>query len=211
MFKRKIFFFVLIALCLILGIDGTLLAKNNQLGIKVGFNYSDFYGKRAEGWRPINGIQLGTFFNMSINNFLSIQPEIIFAQKGSEIDELYAMGYRYHFKATVNYLETSLLTMLKIPISKKIIEPFLYCGPAISYKLSSATTGSFPCPFCSYYILDINKKYDTSFLFGTNIYLSMLSKKLLIDVRYFLGLISIDEYGDMFNQVFSVSLGCNIF
>lgn len=63
--------------------------------------------------------------------------------------------------------------MLRIFVLKGIIEPSVYCGPVISYKLSSVKIGSYPYPFCSYYILEINKKYDAGILFGTNIYLSI--------------------------------------
>lgn len=212
MLRKKILLFMSIIACLILGTDKLLLAKNFQLGFKVGFNYSDFYGKSAEGWKPISGIQLGVFFNKNLNNYLSVQPEIIFSQKGSEIDVL-SRYMQYHEKVRENYLGTSLLILFKIPVFKKNIVPSVYFGPKILYKLSSVTSRiiSYMDPLIYMRFFEPNNKYDTGLLLGTNIYFPLFSKGLLVDIRYFFGIISIYEYGDIFNHAFSVSLGYNIF
>ena len=91
---------------------------------------------------PRRGIQLGGMVNFSFNEHWSIQPELLFTQKGRTFRYLIAFGLqgdRYTVsRSRSNYLELPLL--LKYTFSaKERWRIFLATGPSIGYWASAST------------------------------------------------------------------------
>ncbi|QSE96440.1 porin family protein [Fulvivirga lutea] len=102
------------------------------VGVKIGTNYSNVYDSDGESFKadPKFGLAVGAFITIPIGEFLGVQPEILFSQKGYKAEgEL--LGSSYTITRTSNYLDIPLLVAVK-PVKFLTI----LAGPQYSYLLS---------------------------------------------------------------------------
>ena len=147
-------------------------------------NISNIYGIECDRPDSRFGFIGGAFCDFDFVSF-SIQPEVLFSQKGWK----YNIGCRY------NYFEIPVL--IKIPLSQKFrISPYL--GPAVSL-LANAKIEDFD------FSQDVNSP-DLGLVLGTEIKTPL---KISLDVRYTMGLRKIfKEYNDdIKHSVFSIMIG----
>ncbi|GGF05703.1 porin family protein [Hymenobacter cavernae] len=110
-------------------------AQGVRLGIKAGANLSNLSGDLEDEDRFQNktGFVGGIMLNVPLlaDNFLSLQPELLYSQKGFKNDGSALFGsYRYEGKANYNYLDLPVLAKIKAgPI-------FFEAGPQLSYLLN---------------------------------------------------------------------------
>ena len=99
-------------------------------GIKGGANLSNLYVKDVTDENSKLGFQVGVFAKAPITKFFSIQPELIYTQKGTELDynNIFANG-----KASFNLQYVELPVMGVINVSNNFN---LQIGPYISYLSS---------------------------------------------------------------------------
>jgi len=129
-FYRK-FSIVLFILICFLGIEKTK-AQDFHFGGKFGLNIANFGGKDAEPDEGVNrqprvGFAFGGFVRYPLYDFISLQLEALYTQKGA--------GYIAIFRILtfkLAYLELPLILMLHPTNSVSI-----YLGPAFGYNLSS--------------------------------------------------------------------------
>ena len=57
-----------------------------QAGMKAGMNISTSTGASADSDQSISGIIGGGFVSINLSKWISLQPELLFTQKGSKID-----------------------------------------------------------------------------------------------------------------------------
>ena len=62
------------------------LSAIDEKGIKLGFNYSIFTGKDMSNAKIRPNLTGGLFFNKRLNNWLVLQPELLFSAKGANYD-----------------------------------------------------------------------------------------------------------------------------
>jgi hypothetical protein len=138
----------------------------------------------------------GIFIAFNLSNSLSIQTEVLYTMKGAtyeytDIDEtveetLYG-----------DYLEIPLL--LKLKFLSGGIQPFIFAGPYVGFKLSEKLEGEDE---------DILKNNDYGAIFGGGL---QLGSKFHVDVRYSMGLEKIIDSGvdeiDFKNGVWSATVG----
>lgn len=103
-----------------------------QFGFKIGANMSNVYDTRGEEFRADAkfGLAAGAFFSIPIGEYIGIQPEVMFSQKGYQTTgNIIGVGYEY--RLTSNFIDIPLLLAIK-PV------PFvtLLAGPQFSYLLS---------------------------------------------------------------------------
>jgi hypothetical protein len=109
-----------------------------KFGIKVGANYSNISGKELAN-EDIYQNKLGfvggitSNFDLSGDGFLSIQPELLFSQRGYQYrDEKYTLGNNeYKSKGDMNYNYLDLPVLLRINAGGLFFEG----GPQASYLL----------------------------------------------------------------------------
>ncbi|WP_426490228.1 porin family protein [Hymenobacter sp. 102] len=109
-------------------------AQGIRFGLKAGGNLSNLSGDLTDEDRYENkfGFHGGAMLNIGLldDGFLSIQPEVLFSQKGFKFAENQAFGlYRYSGSRTYNYID--------VPVLLKLNADGFYfeAGPQYSYLM----------------------------------------------------------------------------
>ncbi|MBC6992300.1 MULTISPECIES: porin family protein [Hymenobacter] len=118
-------------------------AQGVRLGLRAGANYSNLTGniQNENTYNNKVGFMGGVILNadLSGDGFLSIQPEVLYSQKGFEnkpteyTNTLLGVGYTQKREGKVNYNYLDVPVLLKINAGGLIFE----AGPQYSYLLSS--------------------------------------------------------------------------
>jgi hypothetical protein len=100
-------------------------------GLKAGTNFSNVYDEKGEEFdaKSKTGLAAGAFVAIPIGEYLGIQPEILFSQKGFKAKGG-ILGSSYDFTRTTNYIDVPLLVAVK-PVEFLT----LVAGPQYSYLL----------------------------------------------------------------------------
>lgn len=111
--------------------SGTNSSTGVHLGLKAGLNYSNIYDSKSEEYDAKGkfGAAAGVFLAIPIGNFLGIQPEVMYSQKGYR-QEGTILGTSYDFTRTSHYLDIPLLLSIK-PSSVLTFQ----LGPQFSYLM----------------------------------------------------------------------------
>ena len=126
-----------IALLFILGLSISFAQAQAKFGIKGGLNYSNLSGDLTT--EEANQSKVGFLggivanFPLSSDNFISIQPELLYSQKGYQFrdDEVNIGGATYRFKGKRNFNYLDLPVLLKVNAGPIFFEG----GPQASYLL----------------------------------------------------------------------------
>jgi len=126
-----------IALLMILGLSISFAHAQAKFGVKVGANYSNLSGDLTD--EDANQSKVGFLagitanFPLSSDNFVSIQPELLYSQKGYQFqkDEVTIDNARYEFKGKRNFNYLDLPVLVKINAGPIFFE----AGPQFSYLL----------------------------------------------------------------------------
>lgn len=103
-----------------------------SIGAKVGVNLSNVYNSSDKTMQadPKIGLAFGGFLSVPIGEFLGIQPEVLFSQKGFQGSGSF-LGSNYNYSKTTNYIDIPILLAIK---PSKLFT--LLVGPQYSYLLS---------------------------------------------------------------------------
>ena len=126
-----------IALLMILGLSISFAQAQAKFGVKVGANYSNLSGDLTD--EDANRSKVGFLagitanFPLSSDNFVSIQPELLYSQKGYQFqkDEVTIDNAKYQFKGKRNFNYLDLPVLLKLNAGPIFFE----AGPQFSYLL----------------------------------------------------------------------------
>jgi len=126
-----------IALLMILGLSISFAQAQAKFGVKVGANYSNLSGDLTD--EDANQSKVGLLggiianFPLSSDNFVSIQPELLYSQKGYQYqdEEVNIAGAMYNYKGKFNFNYLDLPVLLKINAGPIFFE----AGPQASYLL----------------------------------------------------------------------------
>ncbi|XOV68807.1 MAG: porin family protein [Fluviicola sp.] len=138
--KRKGNKSVLLALSFVLlglGSYGqTDLRDEVSFGLKAGINNSNVWDERDESFEADfkNGLAVGGFLHLPLNEYIGFQPELMYSQKGFEGSGTF-LGQRYSYTLTSNHLDVPILFVVKPAPSISIV-----AGPQYSYLLSERST-----------------------------------------------------------------------
>lgn len=172
---------------IILGLSISMGAQNVKFGLKTGLNISSFTGGEL-GKNNLFGFHVGGFAEFKLNEKFSLQPELLYSTKGTEVENL--------VKIKVDYLAIPL--MVKYYLSEKFS---IEAGPQASFLVNDKAEfddGSIPDA-------DIDA---SSFDFGLNAGLGYnFNSDLFTQVRYNYGITTVGENPDVKNSVFQFSLG----
>jgi hypothetical protein len=119
----------------ILAIAFVLQVSNAQsgfvFGVKGGANYSNQYDSKTADFTATSkfGFAGGAFLNIPLGQYLGVQPEILFSQKGFKAEGK-VLGSAYDLTRTTNYIDVPLLLTIK-PIEYVSI----VVGPQYSYLI----------------------------------------------------------------------------
>lgn len=120
-------------------VTGTVAAQNVKFGIRGGLNLSkvsSFSYRTNSGtseqtvateYKP--GFHAGVYADIGINNLISIQPEIIYSQKGYKNDYT-LLGVRRTTTVSYNYLDIPFMAKIKTGTGFNFL-----AGPAVSFLM----------------------------------------------------------------------------
>jgi hypothetical protein len=108
-------------------------SAQNQVafGLKIGTNYSNVYDSEGEDFDADGkfGFAAGAFLSIPLGEYLGIQPEVLFSQKGFKATGT-MLGSTYEMTRTTNYIDVPLLVALK-PVHSIT----LLAGPQFSFLM----------------------------------------------------------------------------
>ena len=170
-----------------------------QFGLKVGANMAKPTGADAQDplatMKSRVGFTGGVFMAFNFGRVVSIQWEALYTMKGATYE---ALDDTYTDKLYADYIEIPLLLKLKIPTPG--IQPFVFGGPSVGFKLSEKVEEN-GVPLGEK--LFRNNDYGAIVGAGLN-----LGSHFMLDVRYSLGLQKvIDQVIDYKNGVWAATIG----
>ena len=187
---------VLIALL----IPALLLAQGiTGKGPKLGLNMANMYGDDVEDNKMYTRFAFGGFLTYSLNDKMAIQPEIYYSMKGYKIESS-GYGVTVTIEVTLDYLEIPVLFKYNFP--GETIKPNLYVGPALGILLGAKVEEED--------IKDDTKSTDFGLVIGGGITYPIGNGAITGDIRYNLGLTSVDDTGadeDIKNNVIQILVG----
>jgi len=158
-------------------------AAGVQFGIKGGGNMAKLTGSDLQ---DINGtlknkvgFVAGVFLAFNMGPVFTLQLEGLYTMKG--VDQTYIdTGTTYTDKLSANYIEIPLLFKFRIPTP--LVSPFVFAGPAVSFKLSEKVTENGETVPLDQALFK-NNDYGAIFGGGINI-----GSHFQMDVRYSMGM-----------------------
>lgn len=111
-------------------------SANMFFGLKAGANYSNVYDSDGEEFTADSkiGFAGGLFLTIPIGEFIGVQPEILYSQRGF-IGKGRLLGLPYEFERTSNYVDIPLFVSIK-PIEYVSI----VAGPQFSFLVNQKDT-----------------------------------------------------------------------
>jgi hypothetical protein len=219
---KKLFLLVALAVCSCGAFAQVSLIP--KVGVNIA-NASIDDNRDFEGQSSLLGLTagLGISFALTSDEFLSIQPEILYSQKGWSAETSNVLG-GYDGNYRLNYLEVPLL--LKINFGGETVRAFVNAGPSFGYLLGGRVEGranvlgigteidesleftDTPNPLALNQ-LDANR-VEVGLNFGGGAGYSFGGKVLFVDVRYNLGLSDYNRSFESKNRVFALTLGLQV-
>ena len=181
--------------------SGTMIA-----GAKFGLNFATFGGDNSSNYSTTTKFFFGGFFGYDFIRNFGLQGELLYNPVGG--------GYSSPGQAGgndgISYLEFVVLAKYSVPVSP-VIKIFFEAGPQLGIKLSatdhSDATGT--DTDISQYISGT----DFDLVVGTGTAFRVGPGNIIFDVRYNIGLSSIQKNGNAHNsnQVFTMAVGYGLF
>jgi len=174
------------------------LAKEKKAGLKIGMNRATFHGDDVKEMEQVFGEKMeskwglcvGGFIRFNISKAFAIQPEVLYTMKGAKIGAT-VLDITSKWEFNLSYLEVPVLVKFMIPTPGGV-KPNLYAGPALAIKLSSKIKHEVPGWPVEEEDLEGMKDTDFGIIVGAGVDFG----KLMVDVRYVLGLTTLSDEGD---------------
>ncbi len=204
-------------------------AQDVSFGIRGGLNLTNFIGDDAEFTdngdtvSPDSklGINLAGYANIPLTGQFSVQPELIYSQKGAKYtdsDTIFDVDYESLVKWNLTYLEIPVLVKINFDQGEDMI-PYLYAGPSVSLNLVAETENEVETTFQGETqtttetrdIKDDTADMDFGLVIGGGV---ELATGVTADIRYTMGLVSVDDPdddtedpADVYNSAISIMVG----
>ena len=128
---------VLLSLGLLASVSFAAQAQSIKYGVKAGGSLTGFTGDDSKGSAYQFGFHAGVLANFGINDMFSVQPELLYSQKGAKGDG--TTGNPSDLHANLNYIDVPV--MLRIATGSTGL--FFEAGPQVGFLASAkAVQGS---------------------------------------------------------------------
>lgn len=190
------------------------LGQSVGLGLLAGLNSSSVSTDDPEfaNIDRRSGLIGGAFLSISVLDYLSIRPEVLYSQKGVTTNE-----DGFPFELNVDYIEVPILVKVTAPSSIGPVRPHFLAGPTLSFVSSCyAYDGEDEEEWDCDEIDILVESNDTGLLFGAGVDASVGPVTASLGGRYTIGLQTVDadpDPIDVKNRVWAVtaSLGVTLF
>ena len=199
----KKLFTLLFLVCLF----STMSFAQMQAGLKAGVNISNLSGDDAGSPDSKTGFAFGGFFMYQFSPMFAIQPEAYYTMKGAT-DKMDFEGTTVDLTYTLNYIEIPVLFKFLIPIQGSGVKPAIFAGPFLGINTTAKVKAEFNGQSQEDDITD-TKSTEFGLQFGGGIGFPVGKGELGVDIRYILGLSTIDDSADeadVKNNVININL-----
>ena len=180
--KRLLTVLMLVALT-----GGGAMAGDMTFGVKGGVNLADLSGDDITNNEIKTVFVGGIFFNYAFTDIISLQPEALFAMKGTKSTELENTGIN------LTYADIPLLLKLSVPTEGKFV-PSVFAGPSIGILMSA----DYERALEETDIKDYLKSADVGLVLGVGFDYLIGAGRLLLDARYTFGFSTIIDDPERF-------------
>jgi hypothetical protein len=158
------------------------------------------------------GAAAGVFLRFDATPTISLQPELLFVPKGASFKGSW-FGLPTSGELLLTYIEIPVLVRVGLPVNGAGLKPVLFAGPAISFNRSARATSSTLGFDRERDVEDQTKDLDFGAVAGAGLDYRFLGGVLSLDLRYNLGLVTLDDSGDgedVKNRAFMFMMGFGI-
>jgi len=184
MFRSVVMIFAVLLLAM------PAFAGDLQAGVKGGVNLATTRGDDALPEADSRlGMALGGYVSMPMTPMFSIQPEALFTMKGFETPDAPSSSFK------INYVEIPVLAKLSLA-PEAVAHPSVFVGPSLGLNVSSKVSTDGQGEDVD--MKDMTKSTEFGLVMGGGLDMPigpMGKQSIGLDVRYNLGLNSIDESG----------------
>jgi len=195
-----------------------------SIGPKVGLNFATITADSdaSEGKGSATGLNAGAVINIGINDMFSIQPEILFNQKGVKYG-FDILGVSAKTVIKESYLDIPVLA--KVAFGGESVKGFVNAGPYLGYALSRSGYSEVDGEKTDMDSEDLeyddddsdgskSNRLDLGLAFGAGVQFAAGPGNLFVEARYWLDFTDAvkydetpDDYTATKNRVFAVSVG----
>lgn len=177
-------------------------------GVRAGVDFMTLGGDDADnelGRRT--GFLVGGFVLVDISGPIAIQPELMYLQKGASDEETFD-GTTITSTTKLDYIEVPFLAKLQVPLEEGI-SPNLFVGPTLGINVAAEAEVEGGGESETQDISDNVSGTEFGLTLGGGIDINLSDTILTGDIRYGIGLTSIDESDDLSinNQGFMITAG----
>jgi hypothetical protein len=166
-----------------------------QIGPKAGLNIANVAGDDAdilgESLDSRTGFTGGIFFMYQFSNLFAIQPEAYYTMKGATRN---INGFEFTF--AVDYIEVPFLLKLIIPVEGSNVRPSIFAGPSVGFNTTAKVKLEADGESGEDDIKEDVTSTDFGLVFGGGIGFMVGTNELGFDIRYILGLSTLDDTSD---------------
>ncbi len=204
--------------CVLFLVQESTSASSFSIGGRVGFNLANVsLEEENEFQTSAGGIYAGVFADCVLAPFFSIVPEIAYSMKGVQwvYDRENTNGDMISETdaSRVSYLEIPLHLVFSLPKKKWLIRPYLYGGPSVAFFLGAQKQVTLDgTQIYSGPKNESARNVDFGIGFGGGGIIALGPGDIRIDVRYTMGLLTVDAGADedVKNSVFTFSAGYSV-
>jgi hypothetical protein len=193
---------------------GAVVAQQRMtIGAKGGLALSSLAGSGAPSEiERSTGAAVGVFLRFDATSTISLQPELLFVPKGASFQ-----GSWFRLPTSgelmLTYIEVPVLLRVGLPVNVAGLVPVLFAGPAVSFNRSAKARSSALGLDRERDVEDETKDLDFGAVAGAGLDYRFLGGVLSLDLRYNLGLVTLDDSGngeDVKNRAFMGMIGFGI-
>lgn len=197
----------LFTLLFVLSLFSTMSFAQMQAGLKAGLNIANLSGDDVESPDSKTGFAFGGFLMYQFSPMFAIQPEAYYTMKGAT-DKMDFEGTTVDLTYTLDYIEIPVLFKFLIPIQGSGVKPAIFAGPFLGINTTAKVKAEFNGQSQEEDLTD-TKSTEFGLQFGGGIGFPVGKGELGVDIRYILGLSTIDdsaEEADVKNNVININL-----
>ncbi len=211
--KRLAFIVALLAGIALLSAQafGAATQTGKVVGVKGGLDVATLTGDDTDGfgWRA-TGV-FGGFLCFRVNEFLSVQPELLIEMKGARLPDTATQAGTVETSVKLTYVEFPVTAKLYFP-TQIDMKPYIYAGLGLGFKVSSRVKFAAGDSEAETNLDDIHGA-DLGMIIGGGFDLQAGPGAALFDIRYEIGFVSVDDSDedlDWKNSVFSFAVGYGV-
>jgi hypothetical protein len=187
----------LLTLLFFLSIFSIMSYAQMQAGLKAGLNIANLSGDDAGSPDSKTGFAFGGFFMYQFSPMFAIQPEAYYTMKGAT-EKMDFQGTTVDLTYTLDYIEIPVLFKFLIPVQGSGVRPAIFAGPFLGINTTAKVKAEVDDQSQEEDIED-TKSTEFGLQFGGGLGFPVGNGELGVDIRYILGLSTIDDSAENFD------------